>query len=65
MEGDSAVVSPNKPEAQQAIMLVVVLAKGVDRAGLEDGEGGCWGCAEDEEEEKMERRLSNFWWFNP
>lgn len=64
MEGDAAVASPNKPEAQQAITLVVVLAKEVDRAGLQDG-GGLRGCAEDEEEERMERSLPNFWWFNP
>lgn len=33
-EGDAAVASPNKPEAQQAIALKVVLAKGVDSEGL-------------------------------
>lgn len=34
MEGDVAVASPKKSEALQAIPLVVVLAKGLDRAGL-------------------------------
>ena len=66
VEGDAAVASPNKPEAQQAITLVVVLANG-SRQGRVVGwlERGLRSCLEDKEEERMERRLTNFWWFNP
>lgn len=66
MEGDAAVASPNKPEAQQAITLVVVLANGSRQSRVVGRwEWGLRSCLEDKEEERMERRLMNFWWFNP
>lgn len=66
VEGDAAVASPNKPEAQQAITLVVVLANGSRQSRVVGWwEWGLRSCLEDKEEERMERRLMNFWWFNP
>lgn len=47
LKGDSAVA--NKPEAQQAIKLLVVLAWGVDQSGVEIVGGGVvLGCGVDE-----------------